>query len=418
MELILNAIAFIFLIHAAIIFYNRPANVVALLQIFNIIFFLLPAINIYYSGEVFSISHIYGIIKFDYKFFHILYFYIFILATAIVLGVSKTRRISNPIYYSSNKITLLLQFFLITLWLLMIADLFSQYTNSIWNFLLPSRKALLMSGVERVLITSIPLALFTYSVIFNKSKLRVYLYATMIIASSFVLGQRREILSGLIFIFTLPYIYSSNRKIINKEFRKTIAIIGLVILILIPLSWYGRVLSTQLQRSGEILVNPTSLRSPLELVFGSFATGYESFLIFEKYTESGVIHRGDSVKYASSALIPRAIYPSKPMHPTQKIKLSLNHEGNISIFFITELFFNFYYFAIPVLFLILFLLCRLNNFLIDSYLFISIFLLSQVAYIFKNGLFQFLPSAFIYISLAALFIKLSSLKISTLGKKI
>jgi len=397
---------------------KRGIAVVSFLQIFNVFFFYFPAINSYFSGKIGEIASSYGVVSNDYGSIDIMYFTVFILSTSIFLILSRTSKIGLIKHYQGTLTTSLFSGLLVIIWLGLVYEILQQYQNAFWLLLSPARKGLIMSGMTTVLIVVIPQVLLTGSFMFQSSRFKKIVFSLMLLVSGSILGQRREMLVGILLIALLVFFCSHKRQDVMKEFRTMIVVVGVSITLLIPASWYLRVLATQVQRSGVVEHDPLSLRSPIELIFGSLASGYQSYLVVNKYTESDVIRVGDGIRYLSTSMIPRSVLVDKSMTPTQKIKVNNGDAGNISIFFISEVFLNFYYLSIPVLFALLFFINRLNSYFNVHFQYLSVFMFAQSAYVFKNGLLQFVPIFIIYSVLVGVLLLSSRIRARPLSVRV
>jgi len=214
-----------------------------------------------------------------------------------------------------------------------------NFSGDLLVFFSPSRKSLSLSGYERKLLFVAPcllLYVFRFSQLYTLKKFTVVgLFCLLIV---FILGQRRDIAALMLFFILL--IKSDGlfnvRKSIKFQYRA-----ALFFTTLIPTLWYARSFFTQLGR-GDDIINPLSLRNPIELIFGSSTTGFASYFLQQRHIDLGNIKLFHSLEQMFLVVIPRSIYPDKPSTIPQVIKFSENDIGNISNFFINEAYMNFH----------------------------------------------------------------------------
>lgn len=278
-----------------------------------------------------------------------------------------------------------------------------NFSGEWFVFFSPARKDLNISGYERKLLFVAP-CLLLYFVRFSRfytirNFILIVLFSIMVVA---ILGQRRDIAALLLYSFLLiKYDSLSNLKF-SRKFQVRA---GLFFVTLIPSLWYARSFFTQLGRGGEI-INPLTLRGPLELIFGSSTTGFASFFLQQRHLDSGAIETLHSIKQILGVAIPRSIYPDKLSTIPQVIKLEENDIGNISNFFVNEMFMNF--FGLFPIFIFVFSVAMntfykyakdQGGFLSGTYL----FCFANVILLFKNGWSDYLITVVMFAILIKLF---------------
>lgn len=387
------------------------------IEILFFIFFEMPALDLYFGTNLF-IHRIY-----DYgvyaeqetiiKYIIIMTAIMFLFDIGYQIGSGRISTLSdnkrlvdiedNVLYFTNTYIfiTSILIFF----WLYIMYIAYREFGQSLFLFLLPSRKRGEFSGALSLLQWVIPDIIFSLSIIRNWGKNKVLgpslfplLMVLLTVSSS---NQRREMIQGIVFCGLLLLIkyfkLLKDRNGIEEFFRrkpwKRYAAIGVAVtVILIPLLWYVRNLSNQILRGG-ITVNPFSMHSFFDLIFGSSSTGFDTTLIIDQFDQTRGGLFGHCILFFFSFWIPRAVYPEKPLQITQMIKVARGDWGNLSTFMVNDLYFSFKGLSVIFVPLCGMLISKIYNKIsfsknIEDAVF-SIYMFSQMILLFKNGVSVF-----------------------------
>ncbi len=295
---------------------------------------------------------------------------------------------------------------LVLLWLYIMYTAYKQFGRSLVLFLLPSRKSSNLSGVMGILQLVIPALVFSLSVIRNWHNNSIILPslipALMLLIAASSNNTRREIIHAIMFcglLFLLKVFKNQREKkgkmiILKKKPWYKFIIVGIaMVAFLVPLLWYLRSYSTQLAR-GVVSVNPFSLHSFSDLLFGSSSTGFDTTLVVDAYdkTYGGLfLHL---IRFYLAFWIPRSINPNKLMQITQMVKAARGDWGNLSLFYINDLYFSFKALSILFVPLIGMLISVIYNKTSRSgkiaKVVFSSYMFSQILLLFKNGVSVYL----------------------------
>lgn len=331
------------------------------------------------------------------------------------LSISKNKhRLAN---YNTEKLCKLnhhrlkiVKTLLIIVLVVVLYNAFLIYGYGIDTFFSMARKNTLTGTWQRMLIAFLPAPIFGLEYIqeiqeSGKIKSKLIIYAIALLFIIMVLGQRRELINLFIFMVLLfmdakvNKFYKFNTKEIRKKTRKYMIFLGIIIVFLIPITWYMRSYSTQLQ-FGKI-VNPFEKRGWLELLFGSGSSGLQTSIILDGYSEQYGLPTLPSIKLMLTYFIPRSVYSDKSEVLTSYVKNTLNTSGNLSVFYINDVWFNFYLFSPFISILIGFLIKILVKPIkrsedifnkISGYMAFAL-----IISLFKNGYVQYFFSYLIFI---------------------
>lgn len=294
---------------------------------------------------------------------------------------------------------------LLILWLYFMYKSYRSFGRSLILFLMPSRKQAIASGFQEIMQTVLPELIFAMCVIRNWEKKNILKSALipllLVILAVFSNAQRREMIQGIIFCGLVLLIKYFNRigakegvdhTVKKKPWRKYVILGITAAAVLIPLLWYARNISNQISRGG-IEENPFSLHSFSDLLFGSSTTGFDTTLVIDWYdNEYGNLFL-HCIRYFFSFWIPRSIYPGKPAQMTQLIKLVRGDWGNLSTFYVNDLYFSFKALSIVLVPTVGWLLSRIYNKASRSRdvakVIFSAYMFSQIVLLFKNGVSVF-----------------------------
>lgn len=409
LNLIVFIVQIILAIRALRIFYKNPLDFSAIFILLYIVFYT-PAYWDYFlklnmfSNEFLNYFRITGSYSTVTK-----YNLISVgIMLAFELGYSLKRNVKRKVvapYVMNSQNYYLLMNILFFVWLIITVIGFINYGGSIKLFFSPARKTIYSSGYLISLVVIIPTTLLTLKVIrdleINKKKnITTFFFILILILTQMSLGQRREIINGVIYI-TLLLMYANLAKMKDiisnlrlKIARKKIVLLGIMVSVLVPTLWWGRTYSTQLQRGVTKVIMPWEIRGWFELLFGSSTTGFQTTLILDQFAKAYGDFWLHSIFFMLSIPIPRFIFPNKPMTITKTLQHTLGLEGNLSLFYINDMFFNFGIFCFIVSFLFGLALSHYYNSRLKSNLLIgkigALILLAQITLLFKNGFAQYL----------------------------
>lgn len=315
-----------------------------------------------------------------------------------------TKGIIYPEFHIKEFNYKILQLTLMITWAFLTFRAFVGYGGSLELFFSPARKTIYTSGYEISMVVIIPTTLLTMSIIRGIENRKKYIFQNIIfciilILTQMSLGQRREIVNGVVYISLLMLmasIYTHGNyfsRLITKKIRRTLTRLATLVAFLVPSLWWWRTYSTQVQRGVEEIVMPWQIRGWFELLFGSSTTGFQTTLILDNFIETFRPFWLHSVFFMSSIIIPRSIMPSKPMSITKTMQFIFGVEGNLSLFYINDMYFNFGVFSFFVSFLFGYAFSNFYNSRLRSVHFVpkvfSVLLLAQIILLFKNGFAQY-----------------------------
>ncbi len=323
---------------------------------------------------------------------------------AYKVGDSRLLNIKAETTYNKNSYDLIC-FLLFSFWLYIMYSAYRTFGRSLLLFIMPSRKKEIYSGFSSMMQLVIPEVLLALSFVRHWDKRKIIIPSIfpllMLLISVSSSDQRREMIHGIIFCGLLILIKYFNilgdkegvERVLKKRPWRKYAITGIAISVaLIPLLWYARNYSNQLTR-GEVTVNPFSLHSFTDLIFGSSSTGFDTSLVVDWYdnTYGGLFFH--CIRYFTTFWIPRAIFDGKTIQITLLIKLARGDWGNLSLFYINDLYFSFKYLSVIFVPLMGYLLSKIYNRASSSRdiknVIFSIYIFSQVVLLFKNGVSVF-----------------------------
>ncbi|KAA0565838.1 oligosaccharide repeat unit polymerase [Bacillus sp. CH30_1T] len=342
------------------VFTKKPFDVGTLFVFLFIFFYAIPAWDFYFNGELFLKEIL------DY---HVGYknesigLYLIFITTLIMLSfyigylfmmklLGKKDRINNKyniVYKNYNIVATSLMFF----WLGIFLYSLSKYDQSLWLFFSPSRKeGVFESEYISTLYLLIPLTLFILKVLkdfieVEKVRLTTLYLILPILLIYMTSGQRREIINLIIFIFVfLTHIgieKIKKRKKLNETSykRSRILQLGVLSILLIPILWWARVLSTQLQRNDLNIIMPWQRRGFMELLFGSSSGGFKTLLLGLEHKEIFGLPWGYSIYFFFTSIVPRSIMEDKPIIINKLWERDFYLKGNPSTFYINEMYINF-----------------------------------------------------------------------------
>lgn len=328
------SVLFLIILLMIFLFWN-PYNLATVILSLHVVFYVLPALDRIYQLGIFSFQ----LFSYDYRSEH--YWPLFnsvnrhiIFFCLPFLFFPKGSIYRARIDLASNKRRIIFIAAAQIFWVLTVGSLQSKLDSSLLELFVPSRKqGLITSGYQKLFLIYLPWVL---SLTTDKRKVRIRgIFDIQTFLTVLLTGQRRFIISFIIYLI-LRYLAESRK----NNIRMVSAAFGGALLISVPGFWYLRSYFTQLSR-GSVEVNPLSTRSPIDLIFGSSSSGYETLLFFDLFAEKLSIGYLSSFFYIFTSYVPRSLWLGKPMSIPNIIKLKMGWMGNPSVFLGNELHLNF-----------------------------------------------------------------------------
>ncbi|MBQ1410031.1 MAG: hypothetical protein IIY94_01960 [Oscillospiraceae bacterium] len=343
----------------------------------------------------------------------------FVVIVSFMIGFRIEIKLNNRVFirkkrgYSYSvviyRLFLMKCFFLFSVLIVIIRGL-ATYKYGIINYFSMARKeAAYANSLDGLLIGVLPTIILSIEYIIEiKTKGRLspkfILYTILALLATITQGQRRELINCVIFIALLLLEskiiqrgWESLRKK-NKATKYTLAVLGILIVIMIPVTWYMRVYSTQRQYGHD--VDPFQYRGWLELIFGSSSSGYDTSVILDGFIKDYGMPFLVSVQLLLTFFIPRSIMPDKAMLMTRYVQQEVGTSGNLSVFYINDVWFNFYWFSPIVSLLIGYIIKRIiapineDRDPIDKI--VGFLAFSKVTTLFKNGFVSFFSGLIVF----------------------
>lgn len=402
-------------------FRSNPLSFDVVVYLLYFVFYYIPLLDYLYNWGLFSnsllrINGYFGsekiAIKYNYISLIIMCTFVLGFRTSIIYRKKNVqiKYKQNTFDFSINRKTVLV--IKIVLFLVLALVMFSairNYQYGIKNFFTMARKDAYSGTFQTTIVSIVPTLLIGLEYIdeiksYGKIKWKLLLYIGLAILAILTKGQRREIINEIIFVALLfmhaisNRYYSLDKKKANRKIRKYIVILGILIVILIPTTWYLRAYATRAQYGR--FVNPFQYYGWLELLFGSSSTGFQTSIIMDGYEKDYGFPFLNSIRLMLSYFIPRSILKTKPMVLTRYIQQGLNTSGNLSVFYINDVWFNFYQFSPIISFIIGTIISKiLKDIDGEKNLFSRItkfFAFSNVITLFKNGYTSFFFSLIVF----------------------
>lgn len=266
-----------------------------------------------------------------------------------------------PVKYFFNKSNFnIIKYTLLLIWFMSMVYAILSYNGNKLTFFMPSYKLAYANGYIEIIATTIPKVLFFMYICKQRIKktqylkcISFYFYCILMLLSVMCKGVRNDILTIMIIIFVSILEDSINNYNIDKYFiRKQInkisklgnkmILLGCILIILIPATWYLRTIFNQLVQGQEIIA-PWTIdgRKPLDILFGSGSSGIETSLILNYYDKFNIFRPFHSLLFLLQVVIPRSIFPDKLMTIQLTLSNFIGIEGNLSVFFINDVYFSF-----------------------------------------------------------------------------
>lgn len=419
LEITINIVAFflqvIYLVRAIKKFNKNPIDFSALFAFLYIAFYSSAAWNYLFDLNLFKNEFFIYYEVFPTKFeASSVNLISVIIMWAFEFGYSMKRVVKAPIKRTLviNKSKMeFIQVLLIICWFMITIYGFKSYGGSLRLFFSPARKTIYTSGYLISLVVIIPTTLFTLNLVndkiskYKKTILTIF-YSVMLMLTQISLGQRREIINGLIYIFIMLMLSRRIKNnaifdiINNNMIRKKIISLGFLVILLVPILWYLRTYTTQVQRGATEIVMPWKVRGWFELLFGSSTTGFQTTFIIDDFTKQYGEFWLHSIIFLITIVLPRSIFPWKLMTITKTMQFAFGIQGNLSLFYINDIYYNFGILSIIASFLFGYFLSKIYNMNLKSENLYSkayaVILLSQIILLFKNGFAQYIIMIFQY----------------------
>lgn len=332
--------------------------------------------------------------------------------------LNKKKNIKSSCYKFLRNNYIFIQGILIIVWSIIFFSLIRKYGGNFFSFVMPSSKDLYSSSLIKYFYIAISMLIFTLKCckdIYMHGKIRKnVIFNILIIALTvFPPGQRREIVECFIYVSLILVFSGDNfKKLVsissNETFKKMIKIF-LLCLIFVVLFWYARVYFTQVQKNKKSIDNPLYVRNPIEIVYGSGATGFPTNLALNNFYIDRQFPYFRNIVYVFTNIVPRSIYHNKMYSMTEYIQQQVNANSNLSLFYISDMYFTFGIFA-PIasllfgLFLSYFYNKGSGNDIREKY--IGYFMLSKIILLFKNGFSEYLFLMIFYMFIFEICIRL------------
>lgn len=418
-NLIVLIIQFILLIRACRIFYKNPLDFGAIFLLFYLIFYAPGYWNYLYDLGLYTNSFFqYFGVSTDISIITRFNLISTLIMVSFEFGYSLSRRkrskdkeFDYKYIHKNYRIAMLT---LLSVWFLIIVDAFINYGGSLFLFFSPARKNAYTSGYATSLVVIIPTILLTLKVLKNiaqnkKTNKTIWVYVILLLLSSISLGQRREMIYASVYIAILLVLANFNKVKQGVDFFKTFKFrvkvirLGIVTSVLVPTLWWARTYFTQVQRGDANIILPWKLRGWFELLFGSSSTGFQSTIVLDSFDKLYGIPYLHSLMLMLTIPIPRSILPSKPVTIPKLMQFTLNDTGNISLFYINDIYFNFGLFCLIASFIFGYTISYFYNRSLKSKNLVNkipaIVLISQIILLFKNGFAQYCILLFLYLFL-------------------
>lgn len=316
----------------------------------------------------------------------------------------KNKENKNINYIYIENYYILIQISLFGFWLLLETIAFKTYDKGLLLFLLPSSKKIYNSAYVKYLTIAVPLVMFTLRTIkdlykYGKIKKGIILNIIIVIITVIPAGQRREIIEA--FLYMAMIILFSNVTIEKQLYKKMIKLL-IVSLIFVAVFWYARVYFFQFQKNRSTLGNPFSTRKPIEVVYGSGATGFPTSIAIHNFYNERHLPYGRNIIYVFTNIIPRSLYENKLSALTEEIQQVSNTNSNLSLFYVSDMYFTFGMLSPFFSLFFGYFFSRLYKNSLKGSLrkkYLSYFMFSKIILLFKNGFSEYIIMMVFYVVL-------------------
>ena len=230
--------------------------------------------------------------------------------------------------------------------------IFASKGLSLTQFFLPARYEMHTSNYVEILYRLLPLSVaIVYTLKERRFTLIANLFFLIALIAAISLAQRRDIIVVLLSILALNLVFSKslNRQgqglvIISRDklkYIRKLSIYLLIFIVLIPVLWYMRSISTAIVRDHSAWTSPWESRGAVELLLRSPGIGFESFIAIRRMIDECGPIPAYSFIYPLYVWIPRALWPQKPIGPQGIVVDYYGLKGFPSIFLPGDLYINF-----------------------------------------------------------------------------
>ena len=275
------------------------------------------------------------------------------------------------------------------------------------RFLLPIREHIprtQQSGYLLTIFIMMPLAIVAKSY-WAKGRINpwILLWIGLSIMAAFSRSQRRDFVTMALFVVGLLVLVGAllpkhevrHGRAARKRGARPNTMVGLAMLAgaaaLVPILWYSRVYFTSASRGK--LVDPTDIRSFSDLLLGSPATGYPTLVLIRDYVGKFGSDFFYTPVYLIGTVMPRFIWPGKPMQIDGILEEHYNLTENPSSFWFGELFYSFGSLAVLMAVVLGYFMFKLSNAACTSNSIlmrtIGVVIFMQCVTFYKNGFSQF-----------------------------
>jgi hypothetical protein len=373
------------LMMSGVLLWRRPFNVVGIVGVLTTVFGLFPAFYSYYTLE--DINAFYSWRNF------VTYMSVISSPSHILQGIAAlslmafawlaggfvalnragnkddvASALGQGAFWRGNKVAGQLLPLLFAVWAVA-AFYFYLRAGSLQVFLLPinvRNEAEGPSGYMTVLYMMLPLVMLVLAVLREgKFGTLAWVFVALSVMATFSTHQRRELVTTALFVVgmhvfvadllrTAPYAAGEWKAALARRLRWSrrvaVAVFGLG-LCMVPMLWFTRVYFTSAYNQGTA-VNPFEIRSFMDVLFGSPATGFPTFMLIRDYVAQYGMEFLYTFKYLLALPVPRSVWPNKPVDVDTVIEKTYELTENPSVFWFGELYFNLAWLAVPVAFAI------------------------------------------------------------------
>lgn len=337
-------------------------------------------------------------------------FIVFIIIVFFKIGfqIAKSNNKEKEYKYLRQNY-MITQMGLLIIWFFLMAIAIKNYDGNILMFFTPSSKQIYNSVYMKTLTLVIPTLMFTLRVcrdvyLYNKIKFSVFVYVLIMLISAMPSGQRREIIEVVLYIL-LVLTFSKQelliKKISDSKKAKKIFKYLFICVVLVIVVWYARVLFTQIQRGKANINNPLTVRSPIQILYGSSASGFPTMIAMHNYFENTGIPYFRNVVYVFTSFIPRSIYPNKLESLTEYLQNLYGTESNMSLFYVCDMYFTFGLLSIFASLFFGYIFAMLYKSSINKssirYKYIAFIMFSKIILLYKNGFAEYIIKMLFYL---------------------
>ena len=401
---------------------RNPFNIAAVASVLTWLFGVLPAIYFNVTGNVPSYS--WGNYTFEGKLISqnmdlVALLVMCLMGASFTVGAYVAWMMSptiRPHPIPPQETSTAATYIMIGVWVLSVLYFFRLSGWDLKDFLLPVREYIprnLQSGYLLVIYIMMPLAIVAKSY-WAKGRIDLWMlfWIGMSIMAAFSRSQRRDFVTMALFIVALLVLVGeliskpgSRRPRATKKLNaKSKTLFGLAMLaggaMLVPILWYTRVYFTAADQ-GKV-VDPMEIRSFSDILLGSPATGYPTLVLIRDYVTQIGPDAFYTPIYLLGAVVPRFIWPDKPIQIDKILETHYGLMENPSAFWFGELFYSFASGAIIVALILGFAMFKMAHatYMSPSIIVrtIGVVIFMQSVTFYKNGISQFAINSLMFIA--------------------